>query len=79
MRSQWFQPRSVSDRRRQHGGDKDSAAQGLAQCLYPRDLVDRGADDRKVEAGCTGLSGNGRMGAERMIARNSNKMSERSS
>src|SRR5262252_2245862 len=50
MRSQWFQPRSVSDRRREHGGDKDSAAQGLAQCLHARNLVDRGADDRKVEA-----------------------------
>ena len=31
------------------------------------------------QSGCTCLSGNGRIGDERMIARNSNKMSERSS
>src|SRR5262249_40378535 len=50
MRAQWFQPRSVSDRSCEHVGDKDPAAQGLAQCLDPRNLIDRGADDRKVKA-----------------------------
>jgi hypothetical protein len=34
----------------EHGGDKDSTAQELAQCLYARNLVDRGPDDGKVEA-----------------------------
>ena len=33
----------------------------------------------RISSDCNGLSGDGRMGAERMIARNSNKMSERSS
>src|SRR5262249_25877854 len=50
MRAQWFQPRSVSDRSCEHVGDKDPAAQGLAQCLDPRNLIDRGADNRKVKA-----------------------------
>ena len=50
MRAQWFQPRSISDRSCEHVGDKDPAAQGLAQCLDPRNLIDRGADDRKVKA-----------------------------
>src|SRR5262249_12414186 len=50
MRAQWFQPRPVSDRSCEHVGDKDPAAQGLAQCLDPRNLIDRGADDRKVKA-----------------------------
>src|SRR5262249_38004607 len=50
MCAQWFQPRSVSDRSCEHVGDKDPAAQGLAQCLDPRNLIDRGADDRKVKA-----------------------------
>jgi hypothetical protein len=50
MRAQWFQACSVSDRSCEHVGDKDPAAQGLAQCLDPRNLIDRGADNRKVKA-----------------------------
>jgi hypothetical protein len=50
VRAEWFQPRSISRRSGERGGDKDLATQRLAQCLYPRDLVDRRADDRKVEA-----------------------------
>src|SRR5215472_14940424 len=50
MRAERLQPCSVSDRSGERGGNKDIATQRLAQCLYPRDLVDRGTDNRKVEA-----------------------------